>query len=185
MCGIAGYLYSPSGASATSALSAARVALNHRGPDDSGVFEDHANGVGLAHTRLSILDLSPLGHQPMMSDGGSVVIVFNGEIYNFRELRVELEAQHHKFHGHSDTEVLLQLYLMHRQSAGGISAFLRRLNGIFAFALWDADRGALLLARDALGVKPLYYCAAETGLQFASEIKALQVAWTLPQSIAT
>jgi asparagine synthase (glutamine-hydrolysing) len=176
MCGIAGYLNSPSGAFALSALTAATAALNHRGPDDSGVFEDRANGVGLAHTRLSIVDLSPLGHQPMLSDDGRVVIVFNGEIYNFRELRIELEAQTHRFHGHSDTEVLLHLYLMHRQSADGIPAFLRRLNGIFAFALWDADRGALLLARDALGVKPLYYSSGETGLQFASEIKALQPA---------
>lgn len=174
MCGIAGYLCTPSTEPALNMVTSARVSLSHRGPDDSGVFEDQVHGVGLVHTRLSILDLSPYGHQPMLSDDGRVVLVFNGEIYNFRELRVELEAQGHRFCGHSDTEVLLHLYLAQRETAGGVSKMLRQLNGIFAFALWDADRETLLLARDALGVKPLYYSAGETGLQFASEIKALQ-----------
>lgn len=176
MCGIAGYLQSPSGSFASNALNFAKTALSHRGPDDSGVFEDHVHGVGLLHTRLSIVDLSQLGHQPMLSDDGRVVLAFNGEIYNFRELRVDLEAQGHRFRGLSDTEVLLRLYLASKQITDGVSKLLRQLNGIFAFALWDADSEALLLARDALGVKPLYYSATGTGLQFASEIKALQPA---------
>lgn len=173
MCGISGYLSSPSASLAANALSSSKVALGHRGPDDSGLFEDRSHGVGLAHARLSILDLSPLGHQPMLSDDGRVVLVFNGEIYNFRELRVDLEAEGYDFRGHSDTEVLLNLYLAQRHSADGVQAMLRRLNGIFAFALWDAGRGALLLARDALGVKPLYYSTTRDRVAFASEIKAL------------
>lgn len=176
MCGIAGYYLKAGTASDPGFLAGARTALAHRGPDDSGVFEDRAHGVGLVQTRLSILDLSALGHQPMLSDDGRVALVFNGEIYNFRELRAELE-QGHYFRGHSDTEVLLHLYMEQRSSADGsaneLGAMLRRLNGIFAFALWDADRESLLLARDALGVKPLYYQATGTGLHFASEIKAL------------
>ncbi len=173
MCGISGYLLSLKASLGANALSLSKVALGHRGPDDSGLFEDRSHGVGLAHTRLSILDLSPLGHQPMVSDDGSVVLVFNGEIYNFRELRVDLQAESYCFRGHSDTEVLLNLYLSHRHSADGVQAMLRRLNGIFAFALWDAGRGALLLARDALGVKPLYFSTTVDGFAFASEIKAL------------
>ena len=174
MCGLAGYFLRPTFLPPAEALATAKTALAHRGPDDSGLFEDPSHGVGLAHTRLSILDLSPLGHQPMTSDDGRVVLVFNGEIYNFCELRTELEAQGHHLRGHSDTEVLLHLYLAQRQSAEGVTTLLRRLNGIFAFALWDRDLQALLLARDALGVKPLYYSAMETGIAFASEIKALQ-----------
>lgn len=174
MCGIAGYSFVNSVSPSANAVNAALVALAHRGPDDSGQFEDRERRVGLAHTRLSILDLSPLGHQPMASDDGRVVLVFNGEIYNFRELRIELKALGHVFRGNSDTEVLLKLYLTQRQAVNGVTEMLRRLNGIFAFALWDADRGALLLARDALGVKPLYYSNTANGLTFASEIKGLE-----------
>lgn len=174
MCGIAGYSFTPTARLPGIALSGAVVDLAHRGPDDSGIFEDPARGVGLAHTRLAILDLSPMGHQPMTSDDGGTVLVFNGEIYNFRELRIELEALGHIFSGHSDTEVLLRLYLAHRQAGNPAATMLRRLNGIFAFALWDADRGELFLARDALGVKPLYYSATDNGFAFASELKALQ-----------
>jgi asparagine synthase (glutamine-hydrolysing) len=173
MCGISGYLSSSSMSPSEIALSLAMAKLMHRGPDDSGLFEDRERGVGLAHTRLSILDLSPMGHQPMTSADGRVVLVFNGEIYNFRELRAGLESEGYDFCGHSDTEVLLNLYLAQRHSADGVQAMLRRLNGIFSFALWDAERGALLLARDALGVKPLYYSATSDGVAFASEIKAL------------
>ena len=173
MCGITGYLLSPSASLPADALFSSKVALGHRGPDDSGLFEDRSHGVGLAHTRLSINDLSPLGHQPMLSDDGQVVLVFNGEIYNFRELRFDLEAEGYSFRGHSDTEVLLNLYLAQRHKADGVQAMLRRLNGIFAFAIWDAGCGALLIARDALGVKPLYFSATSDGIAFASEIKAL------------
>jgi asparagine synthase (glutamine-hydrolysing) len=163
MCGIAGVV----GAVTPLARERAMKGIAHRGPDDSGEFLDQAAGVWLGHTRLSILDLSPLGHQPMMSADGRVAIVFNGEIYNFRELRGELESAGHRFRGHSDTEVLLALYL-----ASGVDA-LRRLNGIFAFGLWDARDRSLLVARDALGVKPLYYAHTPDGFAFASEIKAL------------
>lgn len=141
--------------------------LAHRGPDDFGVFVDHGAGVGLGQRRLAILDLSPLGHQPMESADGAAVLVFNGEIYNFRELRAELVAKGFSFQGHSDTEVLLNLYLAEGE------AMLGRLNGIFAFALWNRRNQSLLIARDALGVKPLYYAALRGRFAFASEIKAL------------
>jgi asparagine synthase (glutamine-hydrolysing) len=174
MCGIAGYFNGSNIPYRENALTEAITILANRGPDDSGLFEDSDHGVGLAHTRLSILDLSPFGHQPMTSDDGRVVLVFNGEIYNFRELRAELEVLGYVFHGHSDTEVLLKLYLAQRKAGLDVAAMLRRLNGIFAFALWDADAGSMLLVRDALGVKPLYYSLADLSFVFASEIKALQ-----------
>lgn len=175
MCGIAGYLCTANSKPDPNALLKAQLALAHRGPDDFGTFEDRVNGVGLIHTRLAIVDLSPLGHQPMLSDDGRVVLVFNGEIYNYRELRVELEAKGHHFRGQSDTEVLLHFYLEYRKIEDGVAKMLRRLNGIFALALWDVDSEAMLLARDALGVKPLYYSATNQGVQFASELKALQI----------
>ena len=163
MCGIAGF----SGNLDIQLLRKMSEAIIHRGPDDEGEFHDAAKGVGLAHRRLSILDLSPTGHQPMMSEDGAVVLVFNGEIYNFRELRMELEARGHRFRGHSDTEVLLALYMAKGED------LLPYLNGIFAFALWDARQRTLLLARDGLGVKPLYYAEAKSAFVFASELKAL------------
>jgi asparagine synthase (glutamine-hydrolysing) len=172
MCGITGYLFNQNAVPSTSALFSAMLTLTHRGPDDIGHFEDRVFGVSLGHTRLSILDLSPFGHQPMESNGGKVVLVFNGEIYNFRELRAKLESEGHTFRGHSDTEVLLHLYLDCKAREGDLAEMLRRLNGIFAFAIWDADRGALLLVRDALGVKPLYFIESEGRFAFASEIKA-------------
>lgn len=141
--------------------------IAHRGPDDSGVWANTPAGVGLGHVRLSILDLSPLGHQPMESIDGQVVIAFNGEIFNFRELRADLEARGHVFRGHSDTEVLLQLYIAEGE------AMLPRLNGMFAFAIWDARRQALFVARDDMGVKPLYYTQTPQGVLLASEMKAL------------
>lgn len=163
MCGILGY----SGAFQTSGLKAGLRAIAHRGPDDSGIYLNPSSEVGLAHARLSILDLSQNGHQPMESEDRNDVIVFNGEIYNFRELRRELEAKGHRFRGHSDTEVLLHLY--HAKGEDMLS----RLNGIFAFALWDARAATLFLARDNLGVKPLYFSETARGVAFASEIKAL------------
>ena len=157
--------------------------MSHRGPDDSGTFEDPEHMVGLVHTRLSILDLSPSGHQPMISKDGRVALVFNGEIYNFNELRADLEVSGHKFMGSSDTEVLLHLYLEWRNLGGALQDFLGRLNGIFAFAIWDADLEGLLLVRDALGVKPLYYSENHIGFAFASEIKALQMLVDLDESV--
>ncbi|MEX2156171.1 MAG: asparagine synthase (glutamine-hydrolyzing) [Gemmatimonadales bacterium] len=162
MCGIAGF----SGTFSEDMLLDAGRLIAHRGPDDSGIYLNH-QGIGLVHRRLSIIDLSPLGAQPMASPDGALVVVFNGEIYNYRELRDELIGRKASFRGHSDTEVLLNLYL-----ADG-DATLRRLNGIFAFALWDGRDGSLLLVRDGLGVKPLYYAQTERGFAFASEIKAL------------
>ncbi|MSQ98847.1 MAG: asparagine synthase (glutamine-hydrolyzing) [Xanthomonadales bacterium] len=162
MCGIIGL-----SARNLDGLAAANDLLAHRGPDDFGVFTDHAAGVGLGHRRLSIVDLSPSGHQPMLSVDGRVVLVYNGEIYNYRELHAELEKRGVIFRGCSDTEVLLNLYLAEGEG------MLSRLNGIFAFALWDSRKQALLVARDALGVKPLYYVALDGHFAFASEIKAL------------
>ncbi len=177
MCGLAGISYAVQGATSPAqarvGLEEALSAIRHRGPDDSGLFLCEQGRVGLVHTRLSIVDLSPTGHQPMASEDGRVVLVFNGEIYNFAELRAQLEERGHRFRGHSDTEVLLRLYLDQRGDPQGLAAMLRQLNGIFALALWDADRGELLLARDALGVKPLYLAQAPEVLAFASEIKAL------------
>jgi asparagine synthase (glutamine-hydrolysing) len=163
MCGIVGYQGDFGGRS----LEAALDGIAHRGPDSHGVFLEMGRGVGLAHARLSIIDLSPLGHQPMADDSGQVQLVFNGEIYNFRELRSDLESRGHRFRGHSDTEVLLHCYLEFGD------ACLPRLNGIFAFAIWDGRAGRMLVARDALGVKPLYFADVETGFAFCSEIKGL------------
>lgn len=163
MCGIGGF----SGHFSSDLLERAGRSLAHRGPDADGIWFDSGAGIGLAHRRLSILDLSSAGAQPMVSDDGAVVLVFNGEIYNFRELQAELEAGGHRFRGHSDTEVLLHLYLAHGEQ------MLGRLNGIFAFALWDKRDQSLFVARDALGVKPFYYTETSSGFAFASEIKAL------------
>ncbi len=163
MCGILGF----SGRFAESALRTGLDLIAHRGPDDSGVFVDEKAEVGLGHRRLSILELSPLGHQPMESPQGGVLICYNGEVYNFRELRGELEKRGHTFKGHSDTEVILHLYLEHGE------AMLPMLNGIFALAIWDPRSQSMLLARDGLGVKPLYLATTPRGLVFASEMKAI------------
>ena len=163
MCGIVGY----SGNFLSSHLEEAVRDLAHRGPDDHGVFSDPQNLVGLGHSRLSILDLSEAGHQPMVSPCGDVVIVFNGEIYNFKELRNELISAGYSFSGSSDTEVLLKLYMHLGEVA------IQKLNGIFSFALWDARNGMVLIARDPMGVKPLYWSQTPEGIVFASELKAM------------
>ena len=139
--------------------------LGHRGPDDSGVFID--NKVGIGHTRLSILDLSDAGHQPMKSRDGRLTICFNGEVYNFRELRSELVKQGYQIHSGSDTEVVLAAY-----EAWGIDC-LKRLNGMFALAIWDSTEQKLLLTRDRFGIKPLYYRLSNERLLFASEPKSI------------
>lgn len=148
-------------------LACALDAIAHRGPDAQGQHLDPVSGVVLGHVRLAIIDLSPSGVQPMSSDDGKVTLIFNGEIYNYRELRAELQLRGVVFQGASDTEVLLRLYL-----ADGLS-MLGRLNGIFAFAMYDKRSDELLLVRDALGVKPLYYSVGNHGVAFASETKAL------------
>jgi asparagine synthase (glutamine-hydrolysing) len=146
--------------------------LAHRGPDDFGFWSDEESGVGLGHRRLSIIDLSPAGHQPMANRDGSVWLSYNGEIYNFPEHRERLVEAGYPFRSQSDTEVLLALY-----EERGLDC-LQELNGIFAFALWDSRRRRMLLARDHAGVKPLYYWRDGSRLYFASEIKALL---TLPE----
>jgi asparagine synthase (glutamine-hydrolysing) len=163
MCGIAGF----SGEFDRAELESASRLIAHRGPDSSGILVEPGTNFGLAHTRLAILDLSSLGAQPMESRSGRYVIVFNGEIYNFQELRAPLEASGVTFRGHSDTEVLLALY----EQRG--SAMLPLLNGIFAFAIIDRQDRALFLAVDRAGVKPLYVHEGTRGLTFASELKAL------------
>jgi asparagine synthase (glutamine-hydrolysing) len=167
MCGIAGCILPSGSASLLNWPHFARSALAHRGPDDSGVFVDQSHGIGLVHTRLAILDLSPLGHQPMSSADGRWQLVFNGEIYNFQELRQELLASGVAFRGQSDTEVLLALW----QARG--AACLSQLNGMFAFAIWDALERELVVVRDSSGIKPLFYAQLSQGLIFASEAKAL------------
>jgi len=162
MCGIAGYF---GGGSDTLAHMA--NALSHRGPDDADEWFSSDRIVGFAHRRLAIIDLSQAGHQPMISPSSNLVIVFNGEIYNFQELRSELEAGGVIFRGHSDTEVLLALYKVHGE------ALLSMLNGIFAFAIFNQAERTMFIACDAMGVKPLYFSEGRDGFVFASELKAL------------
>jgi len=144
-------------------------ALRHRGPDDSGAWADAEAGIALGHRRLSILDLSPEGHQPMHSACGRYVITFNGEIYNFSALRKELEGLGHVFRGHSDTEVMLGCI-----SQWGLVTAVKRFNGMFAFALWDRRERQLHLVRDRLGEKPLFYGWMGQTFLFGSELKALR-----------
>lgn len=150
-------------------LRAMRDSLAHRGPDDAGGWTDAPRAVHLGHRRLSVLDLSPLGRQPMESPCGRYVVTFNGEIYNFRSLRAELEKKGHRFRGTSDTEALLASVV-----EWGVEGALERFNGMFAFGLWDRKEERLWLARDRLGEKPLYYGKVGGTLIFASELKALR-----------
>jgi len=172
MCGISGIFDSSRRTSkAELELAAVRMAdaIRHRGPDDSGVWTDPAEGIALSHRRLSIVDLSVEGHQPMYSADSRYVIVYNGEIYNYPDLRRELSDLGHKFRGHSDTEVMLAAI-----AAWGLEAALKRFTGMFAFALWDRQERALHLARDRMGEKPLYYGWVNHLFVFGSELKALR-----------
>ena len=168
MCGIAGWL----GTLPDSAQHASRMAqaLRHRGPDAHGI--QSWPEATLIHTRLSIIDLSPTGAQPMANEDGTVWTVFNGEIYNHRELRRQLEACGHVFKGRSDTEVLPHLY----EEEG--PEFVRKLRGMFALAIYDTRARTLLLARDRFGIKPLFYAPVPERFMFASEIQGpARVAW--------
>jgi len=172
MCGIVGYW--GQGGERNAACVAASVremadALVHRGPDDSGVWSDPEAGLALGFRRLAILDLSPAGHQPMGSPSGRYVITFNGEIYNFREMRAELECAGHRFRGHSDTEVILAAI-----ESWGVHPAVCRFVGMFAIALWDRQERRLSLIRDRLGIKPLYYGWSRGVFLWGSELKALR-----------
>ena len=162
MCGIVGIFGGD-----LNSLNSANSLISHRGPDDDGIYINRTLNIGLGHRRLSILDTSSFGHQPMFADDGKLVLVFNGEIYNYKELRSDLKRKGFVFQGESDTEVLLKLYLSEGKK------MLPKLNGIFTFAILDINSESLFLARDSLGVKPLYYSTEDNAFAFASEIKAL------------
>jgi len=169
MCGIAGFWSTKTlSADPVELLSRMGNALAHRGPDDAGVFFDDRTGLGLAFRRLSIIDLSVAGHQPMASATGRYTIIFNGEVYNYEEIRKELGPQ--TWRGHSDTEVMLAAI-----ERWGLRAAVQRFVGMFAFALWDSSERRLHLVRDRLGIKPLYYGRVDGAFAFASELKALKV----------
>lgn len=168
MCGIAGILNTDGTPADNNVLREMASVLRHRGPDDEGLFCD--GNLGFSHRRLSIIDLSDRAHQPMMNDAQTVVVVHNGEIYNYVELRAELESRGHRFRSKSDTEVILRAYEEWHTDC------LRRFNGMWAFALWDKNRKELFVARDRFGVKPLYYYFNGKEFIFASEIKALLAA---------
>jgi asparagine synthase (glutamine-hydrolysing) len=163
MCGIAGFY----GSFKQTLLSDMNIAQAHRGPDDEGIWYDKNYGIGLAHRRLSIRDLSLAGHQPLFSKHNDVSIIYNGEIYDTKKYYNELLTDGYHFKGTSDTEIILNLYLKY-----GVK-LLSKLNGIFAFAIWDSRNKQLFLARDGMGVKPLYYSETAKGFIFASEIKSL------------
>jgi asparagine synthase (glutamine-hydrolysing) len=169
MCGLTGFFATPGSTAADVRAAVERMLLPiaHRGPDDAGIWTDPA-GVALGFRRLAIIDLSPRGHQPMRSASGRFTMVFNGETYNFRELRAELEREGARFAGHSDSEVMLAAF-----ERWGVRPAVERFVGMFAIALWDAERRALTLIRDRLGKKPLYVYARPGYVGFASELKAL------------
>ncbi|MCW5603841.1 MAG: asparagine synthase (glutamine-hydrolyzing), partial [Burkholderiales bacterium] len=164
MCGIAGILNLDGAPVSPVVLRRRPDAIAHRGPDGEGHYIDGA--VGLGHRRLAIIDLSPAGRQPMTTPDGRYTISYNGEIYNFLELRAELETRGRSFRSRSDTEVLLAAF-----AEWGVSG-LERLNGMFAFAVWDREKKALTLVRDRYGIKPLYYCIIRQTILLASESKA-------------
>ncbi|WP_027168634.1 asparagine synthase (glutamine-hydrolyzing) [Mesorhizobium sp. WSM3224] len=171
MCGIAGILLANAAANMKplEAISLLTTALRHRGPDGEGRWTDREAGIALGHRRLAIVDLSATGRQPMHSASGRYVVAFNGEIYNFRDLRRELEVTGHRFRGTGDTEIMLCAI-----EAWGIEAALKRFAGMFAFALWDLKTRTLHLVRDRMGKKPLYVALVGHALVFASELKAIR-----------
>ena len=165
MCGITGMLNAVSEPVSPVTLQRMTAALAHRGPDGDGVYADGPLGFG--HRRLAIIDPSPAGHQPMVSRCGRVAMTYNGEIYNYQELRLELEARGHQFRSRTDSEVLLNAFV-----EWGIDC-VHRLNGMFAFAIWDRERKVLYLARDRYGIKPVYFAECAGTLLFGSEVKAI------------
>jgi len=180
VCGIFGYLSGEADLDEAEVLDAAVRALWHRGPDDRGTFRGGFGGerLGLAHTRLAIIDLSSGGHQPAETPDGRFTIVYNGEVYNFVELRAELEGLGDRFRSTCDTEVVLKAYA--RWGPGALTRF----RGMFALAIWDAAEGTLFVARDRLGVKPLYYTRGPRGFAFASEVRALLATGFAPRRLS-
>ena len=166
MCGITG-IYSPGATISPAVLSAMTDTLRHRGPDHSGTYVNPSRTVGLGHTRLSIIDLSEKGNQPMANDNNGVQVSYNGEIYNYREIREELRSKGHTFRTNSDTEVLIRAY-----EEWGIEC-LHKFIGMFALAIWDEQKNRLYLARDRVGIKPLYYYRKNGLFLFGSELKAI------------
>ncbi len=164
MCGIAGVVRWDGQAPALEDVQVMCDVMVHRGPDDEGYYHDGQAALGMR--RLSIIDLHT-GHQPVSNEDGTVWVVLNGEIYNFKELRRDLEARGHRFRTTSDTETIVHLYEDHGPGA------VEKLRGMFAFALWDTRRRELLIARDRLGIKPLYYALVPGGIAFASELKSI------------
>ena len=178
MCGIAGFVGAATtnaGRNADDIAESMAASLAHRGPDDQGIWLDPAAGAALIHRRLSIVDLSPAGHQPMVSANERFVITYNGEVYSFQEIRKDLEAHGTHFRGHSDTEVILEAIAL-----WGLQATLARMIGMFAIALWDRRERTLTLVRDRLGIKPLYWAKFGDLFLFGSELKALRAhpGWT-------
>ena len=198
MCGIAGIFDSSGTAARGDELATMIASLQHRGPDDGGVWTDRETGISLGHRRLAIIDLSAAGHQPMQSTSGRYMMVYNGEVYNHTELRKELQtttppvrpigeaadinrgriASTISWRGHSDTETLLAGF-----ETWGIEATLKRAVGMFALAVWDRRTRTLSLARDRLGEKPLYYGWVNGRFVFASELKAIRPSSTRPFSV--
>lgn len=168
MCGIFGFAGSPARAASID-LDTAIAALRHRGPDGQGTYRRRAGdvAVAMAHTRLAIIDLSPLASQPMTTDDGRFTLTYNGEVYNFREIRRELESMGHAFRSASDSEVVLHAFVEWGRQC------VDRFRGMFAFAVWDAKTGSLFVARDRFGIKPFYYTQTREGFAFASEVRAL------------
>lgn len=176
MCGIAGVLNLTNSRSQLEQNAIAMAeSIAYRGPDDDGIWSDLECGIALTHRRLSIVDLSPAGHQPMVSANGRFVVTYNGEIYNPQELRPELEARGIKFRGHSDTEVMVEAFV-----AYGVEATVKRLIGMFTIGVWDRHERTLTLVRDRLGIKPLYWAKFGGLFLFGSELKALRAhpGWT-------
>jgi asparagine synthase (glutamine-hydrolysing) len=177
MCGIAGFVGASNigGGNIDKIAEAMAASLQHRGPDDQGIWTDSEAGTALVHRRLSIIDLSPAGHQPMVSADGRFIITYNGEIYSYQPIAAEFVARGHKFRGHSDTEVILESFALN-----GVEATLKRMIGMFAIALWDRRDRTLTLMRDRLGIKPLYWAKFGNLLLFGSELKALRAhpGWT-------
>ena len=180
MCGLAG-LFQSAGTSEKELIrwaEAMSATLAHRGPDDAGQWADAAAGVAFGFRRLAIIDLSPNGHQPMPSASGRYTMVFNGEVFNHRELRRELTAMGATFRGHGDSEVILAAF-----ERWGIESAVKRFVGMFAIAVWDAERRDLTLIRDRLGIKPLFVYAEPGYLSFASELRALQAGPRFDQTL--